>query len=164
MVKYLHNMIRHKSVQFHQGFTLMELLVVVGIIGLLASIVMAALTNSRGKATDSKIKSQLTSMRNQVELYNGTGTAFAVNTCVLTAGTIFGTTNNGIGNLIPLPLANTRCYAAAGLPNAGTRWAVAVLTTTGVWCADWTGASRDRTTAGVAYTTLALTIPTDSCS
>lgn len=158
-------MVRHTPAQLYRGFTLMELLVVIAIIGLLASIVMAALTNSRARGSDAKIKSQLASMRNQAELYTGTGTAFTTGACATTAGTLFETANNGLGNLLGgLTLANTRCGSAAGQPNAGVNWAVAAVTSTGAWCVDWTGASRDRTSGGTLYTTtLTTAITTTSC-
>lgn len=51
------------------GFTLIELLVVVAIIGILASVVMVVLSSARTKGQDSAIKTQLTSLRTQAELY-----------------------------------------------------------------------------------------------
>ena len=49
------------------GFTLIELLVVISLIGLLASIVMAALASARGRARDSSIKEELIQMRTLLE-------------------------------------------------------------------------------------------------
>ena len=53
----------------NKGFTLIELLVVIAIIGILASIVLASLSNARDKGKDASVKSQLSSMRAQAELY-----------------------------------------------------------------------------------------------
>lgn len=52
-----------------RGFTLIELLVVIAIIGLLSSIVLAALTAARNKGYDAQRVSNLKSMQNSLELY-----------------------------------------------------------------------------------------------
>ena len=50
------------------GFTLLELLVVVAIIGLLTAIVTIALSSARSKGIDASIKSQMKSLQNQIEI------------------------------------------------------------------------------------------------
>ena len=56
----------HKS---EKGFTLIEILVVVAIIGLLSSIVMAALSTARVKARDSRRLSDILQIKKALELY-----------------------------------------------------------------------------------------------
>jgi type II secretion system protein G len=53
----------------HRGFTLIEILIVVVILGILAAIVIPQFTNASQEATTSAIRSQLQSIRGQVELY-----------------------------------------------------------------------------------------------
>ena len=54
----------------NKGFTLIELLVVVAIIGVLATVVLSSLGSARNKAKDVKIKSLMSQMRNQAELFS----------------------------------------------------------------------------------------------
>lgn len=61
-----HNL-KPKSVQ--HGFTLIELMVVLSIIAVLASFVMSSLQSSRQKAYDAQIVSDMTQIRNALELY-----------------------------------------------------------------------------------------------
>jgi prepilin-type N-terminal cleavage/methylation domain-containing protein len=52
----------------HQGFTIIELLVVVAIVSIVASIVMINLNSSRLKARDTSIKAEVRQLRNLIEL------------------------------------------------------------------------------------------------
>jgi prepilin-type N-terminal cleavage/methylation domain-containing protein len=65
-----------------KGFTLIELLVVIAIIGLLASIVLAAVGTARKKGQDAAIKSQMESARSQMELYASNNNAGYSGGCV----------------------------------------------------------------------------------
>lgn len=51
------------------GFTLIELLVVISIIGLLSSIVLAALSSARLKAQDARLISEMINLRTAAQLY-----------------------------------------------------------------------------------------------
>jgi general secretion pathway protein G len=55
-----------------RGFTLIELLVVISIIGLLSSVVLAALGGTREKAKNAKLKQEIVQMRNAFELARST--------------------------------------------------------------------------------------------
>lgn len=149
---------------FSNGFTLIELLVVIAIIGILSAVVLGGLSTSRSKSADGKIQSQLVSLRTQINLYSGAGTAFDpdgagvanapgdVGTCSAQAGTVFDTANGGGGTILnTMTLTNSRCVSAAGLPSLGSAWAVAIPLSTGeAWCVDSLGTSKKYTNAATA--------------
>jgi len=51
------------------GFSLIELLIVITIIGVLSTIILGSVSNSRSRAYDSKVKQQLSSFRTAAEIY-----------------------------------------------------------------------------------------------
>jgi len=51
------------------GFSLIELLIVITIIGVLSTIILGSVSNSRNRAYDSKVKQQLVSFRTSAEVY-----------------------------------------------------------------------------------------------
>jgi prepilin-type N-terminal cleavage/methylation domain-containing protein len=60
------------------GFTLIELLVVVAIIGILAAVVVAALTSMRDRGGDATIKHGLNTVRSQAEIYQNTNGSYGI--------------------------------------------------------------------------------------
>jgi prepilin-type N-terminal cleavage/methylation domain-containing protein len=137
-----------------KGFTLIELLVVIAIIGVLSSVVLAALSNARGKGTDAKVKSQLSSARAKAEIFNDAnnssynGPAGNISGPCTTANSMFTDVNSGMSvqlAAVNYPGSTLTCYSTAGayaisatLPGAGG---------TNSWCVESTGASKSRTTA-----------------
>ena len=52
-----------------RGFTLLELLIVIAIIGILATVVLASMSQSKDKGADAGVKSNLLNARSQAEVY-----------------------------------------------------------------------------------------------
>ncbi len=52
-----------------RGFTLIEILIVVVILGILAAVVVPQFTNAADDANDAAVRSQLQTLRGQIELY-----------------------------------------------------------------------------------------------
>ena len=78
-----------KSYVAQKGFTLIELMVVIAIIGLLSSVVLASLTSARAGARDAQRQEEAIQMRNALALYqldnNGFPACPAVGGCSSTA-------------------------------------------------------------------------------
>lgn len=53
----------------HKGFTLIELLVVISIIGILTTLIVNNLSDTRARARDSRRKSDLTQLKTSLRLY-----------------------------------------------------------------------------------------------
>ena len=132
----------------NKGFTLIELLVVIAIIGILSSVVLASLNTARNKGKDAAIRTQLSSMRNQAEIFytnGGTyGTAGAVCT---TAGSLF--VDSQITALITKINSDNGSEDDVTCNNTTSAWAAqAELSTGGTWvCVDSSGKVSDKTSA-----------------
>jgi type IV pilus assembly protein PilA len=146
--------------QKNKGFTLLELMVVIAIIGILSLVVLAFLGSSKSKGNDSKVQSHLKSMVPQAQLFTGTmGTAYVVAIPysgaitgaaaggTAASGTLFNDTtsiNNGLYRLATgLPSGTIMYYGWDGVsPVAGGKWFFAATTSTGAFCTDYTGTPK----------------------
>ena len=64
-----------RSIKEQRGFTLLELLIVIAIIAILASTVVANLNSARNKANDAKVRSELKSVDQAIQVYISTNKA-----------------------------------------------------------------------------------------
>ena len=71
---------RRSRLAADDGFTLVELLVVILIIGILATVGLATFLNQRGKAQDAEAKSAVTVAAKAMEIYNGEHGSYAAAT------------------------------------------------------------------------------------
>jgi len=83
----------HKSMK-HKGFTIVELLVVIAVIGILASIAIVGYVWMRGDAMDSKIKSAVKTVGDAIQLYESQENK-------LPSGTGRFNVPNGVDSLVP---------------------------------------------------------------
>ncbi len=69
MIKRLFSDLRFKVNKFQQGFTLVELLIVIAIIGVLAALLMSNFIGVRQRARDAQRKSDIKQIQSALELY-----------------------------------------------------------------------------------------------
>jgi prepilin-type N-terminal cleavage/methylation domain-containing protein len=141
-----------------KGFTLLELLVVVAIVGILTALVVAALKSSRDKGGDAGVKANLRNAISQGEIFYGTNTASPNSyTSVCAIGTVGGAKAVG-AQVLAAANANGYSYTATIGTDRNVVGTATTVTCNGnangwaaevplkevsgtMWCVDWTGKS-----------------------
>ena len=147
---------RGPALRNSKGFTLIELLVVIAIIGILAAIILASLGTARSKGIDAGTKSDLNSVRSQMELFAAGNTNSYSGGCAAVpsgAGTILTSTFNNVkgqvtgGAVVTVAATagtynNVTCHDSAGAWAAEAPMAASISGTPAMWCIDSTGNSK----------------------
>jgi prepilin-type N-terminal cleavage/methylation domain-containing protein len=143
------------------GFTVLELLIVIAIIGLLASVVLVAVNSSRGAAVDASIKQTLSSLRAQGVLYYDSHNqsycdpvpcdsgAISLGSCSV-LNSVFWDDSSNMHSINPGIVSASFAYdpidgngALCSLEENGERWSVQhELKVGGFWCVDSVGNSK----------------------
>lgn len=146
-----------------RGFTLIEVLIVVAIVGILSSVVLSALGGGRTKSVDGKVRSQLIQIKNATEIYYNNRTPIsygpaatmsaAASTCTVNGASAMWTdTTSGLNGLVGMtstwPAGTTLwCNTSA------SAFAVAAQSPTGAYfCIDSaTFSVKFKNNAGTVY-------------
>ena len=134
------------------GFTLLELLVVVAIIGILTSVVVVMTSTSRKKSQDSSIKSQLLSLRSQAELLaSNNGGSYAT---LFTGGNQWASGDTSVQAILTGINKQTSVHTAGSSTSAWAAQAQLKLDSTQYLCMDSTLTTKTGAVALVAGATV----------
>lgn len=120
-----------------RGFTLVEILITITIIGILSSVVLGNLSTARDKGVNATVKASLANARSQANLYYDENRTY---TGVCAQGATY-----AIGGIVTDLLTKLSSSDALGdvCQADDDEWVVALTLreSAGVWCVDYKGAS-----------------------
>ena len=105
----------------NKGFTIVELLIVIAIIGVLAAIVLSSVSGARTLSGDASAQSNLTTIQTQAHLYNTTNATYGTSSTCTTASTMW--TDPTIAAAVSQATTNS---AAISCSSSATAYAVVV--------------------------------------
>jgi prepilin-type N-terminal cleavage/methylation domain-containing protein len=131
-----------KNIVFKKGFTLIEILFVIAIIGVLASVVLGELNSARDKGGDAAIRSDLNGLKAQSAIYyddhNGSYTNMCIDQKFVNA--LSGATSTVSGIITLGGPGDGECKDSVG---RYTLWVNLKSASTSAWCVDSTGKSGE---------------------
>jgi prepilin-type N-terminal cleavage/methylation domain-containing protein len=136
------------STRTGRGFTLIELLVVIAIIGILSAVVLASLDTARNKGADASVKSNLSTVLTQAELYYDSNGGYSSTNLTGISGSC--TSTNGMFNqdsTIKAAITSATSITSGATEATDYRCSssqsayliAARLKTSGFWCIDSSG-------------------------
>ncbi len=139
------NFMKMKKNTNKDGFTILELLVVIAIIAVLATISMLLIGDSQKKSKDSKIKSQMASIRKVTEVYATANNNYGSTVTDCISG-MFADTTHDVAKFVTT--ANYPSGTTLSCRASSTNWAVsASLFGGGYWCVDSSGTPKQVSSA-----------------
>ena len=136
----------------NSGFSLVELLITIAIIGILAAIILNSIYSSKTKAYDSKVKQQLVSFRTAAEVYFTNQSNYSTsNSCDAGIFSDLNAVNSRPGLYIDslqssgvqlICNSNSSAYAVKAVLYSGSQY----------WCVDNKGASKLYPTPPISNT------------